>query len=287
MRVLLLVPVFLLSACGGGSSANNDSSGTIVPPVVQGPFIGGEFWFIGDERIDPPFLAAVAILSADGEVRIQLPDYSDTFDRPDNPVVYSQIVGRVSTTDLETWTSASIIGETCRSSSQQWGCGVAQPIDIRFSLWGDPEVVAELRGETSLGTGTFVLPMLRGGTAVDLVRDHGLWELYAYSSGASESAAPMTIDADGRVFFQSSATGCTGNGRLTPSGNGRVYSVELAVGNCGPEFENLNTSLAGLASYTAIDNRVMGGPSHALRFLLSSPEESVAPVALSMFAFRD
>ena len=198
----------------------------------------------------------------------------------------SERKSRVSTSDLEAWTSASIIGETCRSSPQQWGCGIARPIDIRFSLWGDPEVVAEIRGETSFGTGTFLLPMSRYGGAVALSRDQGLWELYDYPSAASESVAPMTIDADGGVFFQSSATGCTGNGLLTPTGNGQVYSVELSVGNCGPDFETLNTSLVGLASYWG-NSGAMGGPSHALRFLLSSSEGSLAPVALSMLAYRD
>ena len=284
MRALILVPVLLLSACGGGSSGNNNSSDTSVPPFVDGPFVGGAFYGNVDTGPRGPFIGAEAVLSPDGQVRIGLADASGTVDRPVNPVVYSQIVGRVSTSDVETWTSALIAGETCSSSSEQWGCGVAAPIEIRFTLWGGRDVVAELRGETSFGTGTFTLALRLGNFAdsVSLKRDQGLWPLFSDFAVFPDTAA-TSIDPDGAVFFQSSTTGCTGNGRLTPSGEGRVYSVELSIGNCNSEFGRLNTDLAGLASYEGID--AWGGQT--LRFLLSTPEGSLAPVALRMELWKN
>lgn len=284
MRALLLVPFFLLCACGGGSSGDDNSSDTSAPPVVAGPFVGGAFYGHVDTGAFVPFVNAVAVLSPDGEVRIELADASATADRPDNPVVYSQIVGRVNTSAVGAWTPASIIGETCSGASEQWACGVAAPIEIRFILWGGGNVVAELRGETSFGTGTFGLPMHLGNFAdsVSLERDQGLWPLF-WDFAVFPDTAPTNIDADGALFFQSSTTGCTGNGRLTPSGEGRVYSVELSIGNCNSEFARLNTDLVGLASYEGID--AWGG--QMLRFLLSSPEGSLDTVALRMEMYKN
>ena len=131
MRVLLSVPLLFLCACGGNDNKNSsdDQGGDDSTAAPTRPFKGGSFFGSVDTGSDGSYVEAFAILSEKGDVRIELTDYM-----PAPAAAFSQIVGSVNTSTPSTWTSGLIIGEECTSSSDQWGCGIAQSIEIRFTL---------------------------------------------------------------------------------------------------------------------------------------------------------
>lgn len=70
-------------------------------------------------------------------------------------------------------------------------------------------------------------------------------------------------------------------------GTGLLYSVELSIGNCNSEFEHLNATLSGWASYLGpFDTEAWGGPAEELRFLLSTQAGDARPAAVQMTGWR-
>jgi hypothetical protein len=61
-----------------------------------------------------------------------------------------------------------------------------------------------------------------------------------------------TVDANGALFFQSAATGCVGNGALTPHGDGElnVFDAVLTVESCATQYAHLAGAFEGLATRT-------------------------------------
>lgn len=63
----------------------------------------------------------------------------------------------------------------------------------------------------------------------------------------------VTVDAEGRMFFQSLNSGCIGNGTLAPHADGGadVYDVALTIESCNLRYAGLNGSFKGLATHGA------------------------------------
>jgi hypothetical protein len=65
----------------------------------------------------------------------------------------------------------------------------------------------------------------------------------------------LTIDKDGRAFFQGSRYLCTGNGTLAPleDGESNVYAVEMSISNCDYPYIQYNGKYRGLATLSPSD----------------------------------
>jgi hypothetical protein len=58
----------------------------------------------------------------------------------------------------------------------------------------------------------------------------------------------ITIDAGGRLFFQSPMSGCIGNGALVPHGHHYVFAVDLVIEGCDNAHAYLNGRFEGFAT---------------------------------------
>jgi hypothetical protein len=58
----------------------------------------------------------------------------------------------------------------------------------------------------------------------------------------------LSIDAAGRLDFQSAHSGCTGNGTLTPHGEFNVYDALVTIERCNAPYIYLNGEYEGLAT---------------------------------------
>ena len=171
------------------------------------------------------------------------------------------------------------------------GCAAAEP--IRFcndTASGEISVMVDqqiFQGEIEVSTST--------GDETWLV-DLGAWDNYyvlsaepRYVAGQyqeqlaefnEEANMIITIDADGRLFFQSAPSSCTGNGTLTRHLDGRfnVYDVELTLESCAGGYAYLNGVFEGFATTTPSN---YWNYDSALRVWLSKPDGAAALTLLA------
>jgi hypothetical protein len=237
---------------------------------------------------------AEALFTAGGEVLLHVGGPDDTQDARSGagisaaalePAEAALFVGNVSWTGAQGSGQGVVIGERCMASNPGRFCGAAVAAELNVSQTGRT-IAGELRVTTGGGVETWAL-------------DIGDWSLYYDSSSSAgfrgrmyrERLAPfaepgdpiISVDADGRLFFQSAASGCTGNGTVAPHADGRfyVFNVDLVIENCDTEYAYLNGRFEGLATESQ-DN--YWGYDSWLLMLLSTPDGSAARVALTTLA---
>jgi hypothetical protein len=89
------------------------------------------------------------------------------------------------------------------------------------------------------------------------------------------------VGAAGLMFFQSPATGCVGNGKMTPQKKFGVVGVELIIENCRGRFAYLNGRYLGFS--TSSPSSVWNYDA-VLRMWLVKPVGSARPAALTMWS---
>jgi hypothetical protein len=91
----------------------------------------------------------------------------------------------------------------------------------------------------------------------------------------------IIVDTSDRVFFQSTTTGCIGNGTLAPHADGRfmVFDVSVLIESCAERFAHLNGPYGGLATWT---NDTLWDYDSSLLMYLSSTDAGT-PRAFTMF----
>lgn len=92
----------------------------------------------------------------------------------------------------------------------------------------------------------------------------------------------LVIDTADRVFFQSTVTGCIGNGTLAPHADGQymVYDASISIDGCAGSFERLNGTYGGLAKWTSDSKWYIGDE---LLMYLSTVDAASPPRALTMY----
>jgi hypothetical protein len=228
-----------------------------------------------------------ALLTVDGALRLYVGgSYDDggqlELSQPENS---AQLVANLQRQGNDASGSGIVIGQ---------GCASAEP--IRFcneTASGEISVVVDqqiFQGEIRVSTGT--------GEETWLV-DLWAWDNYYVLSAEPQYVAGqyqeqlaefneaanmiIAIDADGRLFFQSAPSSCTGNGTLTRHLDGRfnVYDVELTLESCAGGYAYLNGVYEGLATTT---------PSNywnydALLRVWLSKRDAAAPAAVTLLGF--
>jgi hypothetical protein len=173
-----------------------------------------------------------------------------------------------------------VIGERCGLPSRY--CGTPAPAHIFVSQTAT-KLTGEIRVTTAAGVEVWALDILA-------------WSFYRGSpsrlSGMfrerlapfAESGEPIiTIDRGGRLFFQSAASGCTGNGTVAPHGDGRAYVVDvvLVIANCDTRYAYLNGRFEGLG--TATQNNYWDEDNWLVMWL-ATPSGGASQAALTLLS---
>lgn len=283
-----------VAGCGGGGyggSAGVPPGGQAGPPAPGTSAVAWSGRFVGSVAINGTEHFADALVTQDGKVHIHVGEpglWSGAMPttRYEGAV---QFAGEIVAQGSALVGSGKIRGEGCVNPGNGRFCGAPAPavIDFRF----DPrQQVSDIRGELRVTTpaGVEIWPVV-----LDQWRIHylvpskqrgleGSWtELVAEFVGDGSSV--VTVDAQGRLFFQSPAAGCTGNGTLAPylDGNFNVFDFALSVGNCTGSYSYLNGEYAGLATTTPTD---WWGYDSAIRAWMSKTGVAQPSAAVTMFA---
>jgi hypothetical protein len=247
----------LMSGCSSDDSAApaaaaGPSSGSTQPPTGQR--LDGHGRFIGTVAIGNVAYFGDAVLTVDGKIRLYIGDpyEPDGVLQAARPRASAQVIGAV---DQRGVGDGIVAGQTCSATTSDWFCSEAATAQIE--LTGTQSGVAgRITVSTRGGADAWTLSLARWENYYVLparVSDvAGLYQelLAAFAVGDDTMTR---IDQDGRMFFQSARSGCTGNGALTPHLDGRfaVYDVRLSIGGCDAAHAFMNGDFEGLASESA------------------------------------
>ena len=287
-----LTAAIMLSACGDSSSSAPASAppllpGPTPPPTASGPtpnsIRGG--YFAG--QVGRYY--AEGIVTEDGSARLYIQgpprDASEEFE----PV---QFVGSlVPQADWSAVGAGILIGERCRSTADGHFCNGGVPAELDLTTLGERLLEGRLIHQAGDWVGEAGLEVFMSWPSDSYLVEKASFEnvVGAYREALADFAQAgdviSTVDGAGRWFFQSAHTGCTGNGTLSPHGDGalNVYEVELLIEGCDADYDYLNRSYLGLATRSIGDYWEWGD---WLVFFLSSPVGEPDPVALTLWGAR-
>jgi hypothetical protein len=182
-------------------------------------------------------------------------------------------VGNLETIGDESLGQGFVLGQACAPSNPGRFCDVPVPASISVEgraplpdsggLYGT--IVGEIRVTTSAAEETWRLDLsLRVGGNHFFGYDPYRQEAYGGPTGqfremlagfAQADDTIVTIDVAGRLFFQSPASGCVGNGTLARRPphyvfDDYVFDVNLLIANCNASYASLNGVFEGLATIT-------------------------------------
>jgi hypothetical protein len=181
-----------------------------------------------------------------------------------------------------------LIGEGCSPPAAARFCGGATPVRVevtKVGSWIDQGSSGVIRVAAQEGELTWPLRLGYWGGRAGFdpgLRGTGVYELHQAELVQTEPVF-MTIYDDGRAFFQSGETGCTGNGRLSGYMNEdtNLYDVALEIRNCRGAFAHLNADFAGLATRESMTP--WDYDFSVLRLWVSTPATAPSPAALTLW----
>ena len=182
-----------------------------------------------------------------------------------------------------------MIGEACGLPSPGRFCGTETAVRIEVTKTGlliDQGSSGVIRVATQNGETTWPLRLgYWGGQAGfdQVLPGAGVYELHQ-AEFVRATRVFMTVYGDGRAFFQSAETGCTGNGTISGYLGQRfnLYAVELEIRGCTGSFSYLNTDFEGLATGESLTP--WGYDFSVLSLWLSTRAGSPSPAAITLWA---
>jgi hypothetical protein len=208
----------------------------------------------GGALVDAEQYLADGLLSPDGELRLHI------YKEIDGGVASAvQLVATVTTAGSRASGTGSVIGQRCSSPLASRFCGIATPARIDLiGLYGpDPTSRGEITITTAARTEIWWLRLGYWGgrppqaTSFPLATTRGHYR-ETLAEFAAADAVIINLDA-GRFFFQSSDTGCVGNGTLSaPYADLPILRAELTIDGCIGARMPLNAQFVGLAIFEAI-----------------------------------
>jgi hypothetical protein len=261
----------------------NDATNTGVASTIDAQWSGH---YVGSVTIAGVAYFGDAVVTQDGAIRLYVGGpYDDNgalqIVRPESS---EQFVGTIQMHDGQWSGSGVIIGQQCAINPANSFC--AQPAPAEFSanatLVSGEAITASLQGKIQLVT---------SGATETWSLNLGLWgddgplpsgqykELIA--EFASSSDVVVSLDGSGKLFFQSSGSGCVGNGTLAlhPTGPADIYDVTLSMESCSGAYAYLNGTYGGLA--LATPSSVWDYDS-LVRIWLSKESGEGSPAAITM-----
>jgi hypothetical protein len=290
----------LLAGCDGGTAtppADNPppppSSGD--PPPFDGP--SGHGHFRGAAAIGDDLHHAEALLTVDGELRLFVGGLLGPTSGPIgggglgellDPEDARQFSGVVELSGDQGEGAGVVTGELCAAPDVGRFCGESVPAQVSISDAANGKLAGEIRVATSAGDETWLLDLSAWSAYYTLsaavTQPAGIFreELAQFAEGDD---VVISVDGAGALFFQAPATGCIGNGTLTPHTDGEfyVFDVELLIENCNATYDFLNAQFSGLATETQDS---YWGYDDWLVMFVSTPDGE-PPAAITMYAFLD
>jgi len=287
---LLVLPA--LAGCGGGSSSGggDESAPTASPPPgpapVQ-PWLGGQYFGTATDTDGEHNVSA--LLLGNGDLRVAIGE-------PWEATGSSQFIGHIQTDEDQALGDGLIVGEGCGGTRPSRFCGVAVPavVDLtELTYDGRPALSGSVTVTVNGTTESWSLELPRSipiysgylhplQDVANVYSDYYVDYVYPDEESALFGNDPtFTVDDAGRVFFQSPETGCIGNGRLDPYGDGKsaIFTVTLLVESCTGGRAYLNGGFEGLANN-------LGGDDAFGKYVvlyLSRTAEMDAPAAATMW----
>jgi len=213
---------------------------------------------------------------------------------PESESAFAQMIGSFAVTGRQASGSGVLIGEACALPSAGRFCGTRAPVRIELTktgAWIDEGASGLVRVTTSGGEQVWPLHIgYWGGRAGFDPSLLSLLEMLYHVHQAEFSlnvGTPMTIDGEGRLFFQSAETGCTGNGALSPDHAGalNLYRVALKIESCNGAFGYLNADFEGLSTLESLTP--WDYDYSVLRIWVSTPADAPSPAAISFWSAGD
>ena len=289
--VLAVILGALSSACsgGGGSGPSAESNSSVAATAKSTQGLTGHY--VGSATIAGVAYFADAVVTQDGAIRLYVGgSYAATFGGQNFELVRPegsyQFVATLQMRDGEWSGNGFIFGQECAINPANRFCGQPAPAEFsaNASAVSDEAITATLQGEiqllTSGGTETWSLNL--GQWFYD-----GPVEADQYTEGFAEFAGNsnviVTIDSGGKLFFQSSGSGCVGNGTVASHAAGPtgIYDVTLMIESCSGAYAYLNGAYGGLALMTTSS---IWEYDSWLRVWLSTDPENGSPAALTMLS---
>ncbi|MEN8260757.1 MAG: hypothetical protein ABFS02_09265 [Pseudomonadota bacterium] len=265
-----------LAGCGSDQNQN------YVPPVITPPRPSEEAWhgyFSGTVFDGENARYGEALLTVDGAVRIYVGGPSGgTFDPEDS----KQLIGQFEVDGDQAFGTGVIIGQHCAVDPGPF-CTAPLFGEIGITVATRNLLSGHIRVTTSDGEETWTFEMswptstYREPATMALAEGQYEEELAEFAHGGD---VIINVDGAGEMFFQSSGTGCTGNGTLSPFLNGKhnVYDVALTIDSCTGAYAYLNGEFEGLGTRSW-----GGGWGDWLLIWLASPDGAPSPVAITMW----
>jgi len=295
-RPTLLLLAQILAACDGGSGNPIPDDPPLPPPPVSADIQHGHYR--GLSTIGGRSFHAEALLTVDGEFRLFVGASADADGAPAtgaglsghllSPVESMQFFGHVTVNGSVGSGAGLVVVEVCALDGGR-ACGESTTAEASLNGLNDGNVTrltGEIKNATSSGEETWQLDLSAWSLYYDSPAEPELIgslfreELARFAEGDD---VLLSLDGAGRLFFQGPATGCTGNGALTPhlDGNFLVFDVDLVIENCNANYAFLNTRFTGLATQT--QNGYWSYDSWLVIFA-TTPEGAASRVALTMYA---
>lgn len=249
----------ILGACGGGDGVVGSpvTADPGSPPVGASTPPAASAWaghFVGTVRVADQALFGDAYLTTDGSVRLYVggPYEDGGALQMTVPARSEQLVGSLNVSADYTRGTGNgvIIGQQCSSAAHSRFCDAPATADMSLSL--TPGIVTgisvhsiagQIQVATSSGSETWLVQLDPWSADEALSASKGQFkELLA--EFAADSDTVIVFDDTGAMFFQSSHSGCVGNGMLSTS------KVTLTIDNCSGPFAYLNGEYSGLATIT-------------------------------------
>jgi hypothetical protein len=271
--------VAAIAACGSGHPGTAGSASMPAPPPASGgestPAITGGH-IVSEVTIDDNVYYADGLLTPDGRLRASVAAWSGA------PTLF-QIVGELTGSGGQLSGGALIVGENCATETPPRFCD--QPAAALVTFGTAEGATGEIQVAVAGGeeTWSWRTEYWGGRPGFDSLSAtaQGIYQL----GGAGFGGAALTVDGEGRLFFQSPMTGCTGNGTLTPYPEFAidVYDVALTLEGCTGQYAKLNGAFQGLSTLESVQPWDYGAPL-ANRFWLSTTPEAASPMGLTFEA---
>jgi hypothetical protein len=251
------------SGSGSGASPAPLSSGSL-PTSASLPSAsawGGHF--IGTVKIGDVEYYGDAVITGDGAIRLYVggPYASDGTVQPSRPESSDQFVGNLEVHADQAMGIGVILGQQCAPPNDRSGfCSENASAEIhlvQYAIVTAAEI--GIRGEMQVtvneATQIWSLDLAPLGIYSGVrARPEFVQGQYqeVLAEFASDGDTIISVDLAGQLFFQSTHSGCIGNGTLVPHLDGEfdIYDVTLVIASCNAPYDYLNGEFEGLATPT-------------------------------------
>lgn len=242
----------VLYGCGNGHANGVAETPSVAPPAAAPPAAAPQPPTLPHElrrillqvTIDGVTYLSKGLLTWDGALRLSVGDGSG------GPALL-QLVGNVVQTDGYIAGGGTIYGEGCASSPARF-CDRPSPAEFELPTANDAEGKIWVTTPGGQETWTWrTYSWIPGGWFPSAPPWDAVKGLYSMRETelTGKAGTVLAIDGQGRLFFQSSDTGCTGNGTmaLRPDLDADLYDVSLTIEGCVGAYAYLNNRFEGLS----------------------------------------